>query len=81
MSDYRNHLFSYTAPSRLDTFSYGHVIPPENLIAHTLVNGVLGSQFDFTYDSRGSEKMVRDDFSAMATWTLELSNGLLCSFS
>lgn len=59
MTDYMNHLFSYVPASRLDTFSYGHVIPPENLIAHTLVRGVQGSEFDFTYDVRDSEKMVR----------------------
>lgn len=53
-----NHLFSYVPPHRLDTFSYGHVIPSQNLTAHTLVKGVQGSEFDFTYDARESEKMV-----------------------
>ncbi|KAF4222577.1 hypothetical protein CNMCM5878_003615 [Aspergillus fumigatiaffinis] len=80
MSDYRNHLFSYTAPSRLDTFSYGHVIPPENLIAHTLVNGVLGSQFDFTYDSRDSEKMILDLGRTVATLCQAIPDGVVAFF-
>lgn len=58
MSDYLSHLFSYVPRDRLDTFSYGHVIPAENLTAHNLALGVQGSQFDFTYDGRNSEKMV-----------------------
>jgi chromosome transmission fidelity protein 1 len=58
MSDYMNHLFSYVPKDRLDTFSYGHVIPSENLTVHTLAQGVGGSTFDFTYDGRDSEKMV-----------------------
>lgn len=58
MADYARHLFSYVSPDRLDTFSYGHVIPPENLMALTLPSGVGGLNFDFTYDVRESEKMV-----------------------
>lgn len=58
MSDYLSHLFSYVPRDRLDTFSYGHVIPSENLTVHNLALGVQGSEFDFTYDGRDSEKMV-----------------------
>ncbi|GFF49572.1 ATP-dependent RNA helicase chl1 [Aspergillus lentulus] len=80
MSDYRNHLFSYIAPTRLDTFSYGHVIPPENLIAHTLVNGVLGTEFDFTYDSRNSEKMILDLGRTVATLCQAIPDGVVAFF-
>lgn len=58
MTDYVNHLFSYVPSTRLDTFSYGHVIPPENLMVMSLPKGVDGSEFDFTYDARDSEKLV-----------------------
>lgn len=58
MSDYANHLFSYVAPERLDTFSYGHVIPKTNLVAQSLTQGLMGMDFDFTYEARGSEKMA-----------------------
>ena len=58
MTDYMHHLFSYVPSSRLSTFSYGHVIPAENLTAQSLVRGIQGSEFDFTYEARDSEKMV-----------------------
>ncbi|KAL4767430.1 helicase C-terminal domain-containing protein [Aspergillus nidulans var. acristatus] len=60
MSDYLNHLFSYVPRDRLNTFSYGHVIPSENLTAHTLARGVTGCEFDFTYAGRDAEKMILD---------------------
>jgi chromosome transmission fidelity protein 1 len=61
MSDYMNHLFSYVPPERLDTFSYGHVIPHTNLVAQSLTKGLMGSDFDFTYEARNSEKMVSNN--------------------
>lgn len=67
MSDYANHLFSYVAPARLGTFSYGHVIPPTNLVAQSLTRGILGTDFDFTYEARGSEKMVRFLYASVAS--------------
>jgi chromosome transmission fidelity protein 1 len=57
MSDYAAHLFSYLPPGRLETFSFGHVIPPENLIAQTMPKGILGSEFNFTFEARNSENM------------------------
>lgn len=58
MSDYANHLFSYVPTDRLETFSYGHVIPSENLTTISLARGVSGCDFDFTYDGRDYENMV-----------------------
>lgn len=58
MSDYVNHLFSYLPPERLETFSYGHVIPKSSLVAQSLTQGLMGNEFDFTYEARNSEKMV-----------------------
>jgi len=58
MTDYADYLFSYVTGERLDTFSYGHVIPADNLAARTLSRGVLGTEFDFTYKARDSDKMV-----------------------
>jgi hypothetical protein len=39
-------------------FSFGHVIPRENLTAHTVSHGVLGSEFNFVYEIRNSNKLV-----------------------
>ncbi|GKZ51100.1 ATP-dependent DNA helicase chl1 [Aspergillus brasiliensis] len=80
MTDYMNHLFSYVPASRLDTFSYGHVIPPENLTAHTLIRGVQGSEFDFTYDARDSEKMIMDLGRTIATLCHVIPDGIVAFF-
>ncbi|XHG09198.1 ATP-dependent DNA helicase chl1 [Aspergillus wentii] len=80
MNDYMNHLFSYVPPHRLDTFSYGHVIPSQNLTAHTLVKGVQGSEFDFTYDARESEKMIIDLGRTVATLCQIIPDGVVAFF-
>jgi chromosome transmission fidelity protein 1 len=58
MSDYEQHLLSYLDPSRLTTLSCGHVIPPSNLLAAPVVRTADGTEFDFTFEKRTSEKMV-----------------------
>lgn len=58
MSDYADHLFSYVSPEQLETFSFGHVIPPRNLTARILAKGLMGSDFNFTFDQRNSDSMV-----------------------
>ncbi|KAJ5999187.1 hypothetical protein N7451_006997 [Penicillium sp. IBT 35674x] len=80
MSDYATHLFSYVAPERLGTFSYGHVIPPTNLVAQSLTRGILGSEFDFTYEARGSEKMITDLGRTIATLCQVIPDGVVAFF-
>lgn len=70
MADYSHHLFSYVPPHRLSAFSYGHVIPSKNLTAHTLAKGIIGSDFDFTYENRHSDKMV----SVTTVYTISTNN-------
>lgn len=57
MSDYADYLFSYL-DGRLQMFSFGHVIPRENLYAQAVVRGPSGVEFDFTYQKRKSEAMI-----------------------
>ncbi|KAL4924664.1 DNA helicase [Aspergillus undulatus] len=80
MSDYMNHLFSYVPKERLDMFSFGHVIPPENLTAHNLAQGVLGSEFDFTYEGRDSEKMILDLGQTIARLCHMIPDGVVAFF-
>ncbi|KAK1146695.1 ATP-dependent DNA helicase chl1 [Aspergillus melleus] len=80
MSDYMNHLFSYVSPNRLDTFSYGHVIPSENLVAHTLGKGIFGSDFDFTYENRNSEKTINDLGRTIAAFCQVIPDGVVAFF-
>ncbi|KAL4882341.1 helicase C-terminal domain-containing protein [Aspergillus karnatakaensis] len=80
MSDYMNHLLSYVPKDRLDTFSYGHVIPSENLTAHFSGRGVGGSSFDFTYDGRDSEKMILDLGRTIANMCRIIPDGVVVFF-
>ncbi|KAF9887134.1 ATP-dependent DNA helicase chl1 [Aspergillus nanangensis] len=80
MTDYIDYLFSYLPSSRLDTFSYGHVIPSANLVAHTLGKGVHASEFNFTFDSRDSEKMIIDLGRTIATICQVIPDGVVAFF-
>lgn len=70
MGDYIRHLFAYVDPARLKTFSCGHIIPKENLIAVPVAKGPGGIDFDFTYDKRNSPAMI----NALGSCLLQLSN-------
>ena len=70
MDDYIRHLFPYVDPTRLKTFSCGHIIPKENLIALPVAKGPGGIDFDFTYDKRHSPAMME----ALGNCLLQLSN-------
>lgn len=58
MSDYDQHLLSYLDPSKIMTLSCGHVIPPSNLLAIPVVQTLNGSEFEFTFEKRNTEKTV-----------------------
>ena len=58
MSDYADYLFSYLAPGQLQTHSFGHVIPPQNLFAETVSSGSFGIEFNFNFENRKSERMI-----------------------
>ncbi|PLB39372.1 DNA helicase [Aspergillus candidus] len=80
MTDYMHHLFSYVPSDRLGTFSYGHVIPSENLIVHSLAKGVLGTQLDFTYEARNSEKLIMDLGRTIASLCQAIPDGVVAFF-
>jgi chromosome transmission fidelity protein 1 len=58
MSDYADYLLSYLAPDRLQTYSFGHVIPPQNLFAEAISSGSSGIEFNFNFENRKSEQMI-----------------------
>ncbi|RAL08409.1 DNA helicase [Aspergillus homomorphus CBS 101889] len=80
MTDYMNHLFSYVPSDRLRTFSYGHVIPSENLTVHTLGRGVQGSSLEFTYGCRDSELTVLDLGRTIASVCNVIPDGVVAFF-
>lgn len=58
MSDYSEYLLSYLDKDRLQTFSFGHVIPATHLFAQAVTKGPSNIEFDFTYGKRGSDSMI-----------------------
>ncbi len=60
MSDYADYLFSYLPTERLETFSFGHVIPSQNLLAEVVASDVSGIDFNFSFENRRSEKMISE---------------------
>jgi hypothetical protein len=58
VSDIVSQLFSHLSPSRLTTFSCGHIIPTSNL--HTLVisQGPQGKELEFKYSQQGDHALV-----------------------
>ena len=60
MSDYADYLFSYLREGRLRDFSFGHVIPPENLLAQVVALGPSNGDFEFTFEKRKSGLMMQD---------------------
>ncbi|RAH83000.1 ATP-dependent DNA helicase-like protein [Aspergillus japonicus CBS 114.51] len=80
MADYMNHLFSYVPSERIDTFSYGHVIPSENLTVHTLGRGVQGLNLEFTYGSRNFEAMILDLGRTIASVCNVIPDGVVAFF-
>lgn len=69
MDDYVRHLFAYVDPARLKTFSCGHIIPKENLIALPVASGPGGAEFDFSFDKRNSPATM----DALGNCLLQLS--------
>lgn len=80
MDDYVRHLFAYVDPARLRTFSCGHIIPKENLIAVPVAKGPGGIDFDFTFDKRNSPAMVEALGSCLLQLSSTIPDGLVVFF-
>ena len=80
MSDYSDYLFSYLDDDRLQTFSFGHVIPPSNLLAQAVGKGPSGLDLEFTYEKRGSEKTILELGDLILQACGVVSDGLVVFF-
>ncbi|KAL9100934.1 MAG: hypothetical protein Q9163_003749 [Psora crenata] len=58
MDDYARNLFPYLDQNRLKTWSCGHIIPKDNLLALPVSTGPGGTDFDFTFKKRNSLLMI-----------------------
>ena len=80
MEDYVHHLFSHVAPQRLMTFSCGHIIPKENLMALLVGKGFGAMDFDFTYGKRNAPAMVDMLGNYLAELSSNVPDGLVVFF-
>ncbi|OJD24952.1 hypothetical protein ACJ73_03679 [Blastomyces percursus] len=80
MEDYAEHLFPYLDADRLKTFSYGHVIPPDNLTAIPVSKGAFNTEFDFTYGKRNDENMIIDLGRTIAALCRVIPEGVVVFF-
>ena len=80
MDDYVRHLFAYVNPERLRTFSCGHIIPKENLIALPVAKSLCGRDFDFTYEKRNSPSMIDMLGECIIELSVAVPDGLVVFF-
>ncbi|KAK2747298.1 ATP-dependent DNA helicase chl1 [Myotisia sp. PD_48] len=80
MEDYVNHLLSYVPRDKVKTFSYGHVIPQNNLIALNLGVGILNAEFDFTFEKRNSETLITSLGKTIAQACTVIPDGVVVFF-
>ncbi|KAI1608952.1 chromosome transmission fidelity protein 1 [Exophiala viscosa] len=80
MSDYSDYLFSYIERDRLETYSFGHVVPRTNLFAQAVVTGPSGIEFDFTYGKRGAESTIIELGNLIAKTCKVVPDGVVVFF-
>lgn len=61
ISEFREQLFQNAGAdlSRILTFTYGHVVPSENILPIIVCNGPSGKQLDYSYQNRNTLALVR----------------------
>ncbi|EEQ35419.1 ATP-dependent DNA helicase chl1 [Microsporum canis] len=80
MDDYVDHLLSYVPREKVKTFTYGHVIPKDNLIAIPVARGMDNVEFNFTFDQRQSEKMITSLGQMIARFCSVIPDGVVVFF-
>jgi chromosome transmission fidelity protein 1 len=80
MSDYAEHLFSYLPAGKLQTYTFGHVIPQENMLAQPVARGPSNIEFDFTFGKRGSESIIIELGSTILRVVKTVPDGVVVFF-
>lgn len=80
MSDYEQHLLSYLDPSRIQTLSCGHVIPPSSLLAIPISQTGSASDFDFTFENRNKPKTLTDLGNTIHMMAQHIPDGVVVFF-
>ena len=80
MDDYARHLFAYVDPGRLKTWSCGHIIPPENLIAMPVATASDGTSFEFTFEKRSSIRVLDALGESLISLAARVPDGMVVFF-
>ena len=80
MEDYVRHLFAEIDPTRLRTWSCGHIIPKENLIVSLIDKASSGVAFDFVYGKRNSANLINGLGESLFQLAEVIPDGLVVFF-
>ena len=80
MDDYARHILAYVSPDRLMTWSCGHIIPKDNLIAIPVATSPDGIVFDFTYEKRSSSLIMTALGGCLARLAACVPDGMVVFF-
>ncbi|XP_062991006.1 ATP-dependent DNA helicase DDX11 [Elgaria multicarinata webbii] len=82
VADFREQLLvcAGVAADRIEEFSCGHVIPPENILPIILCSGPSNQQLEFTYEKRGLPQMVDETGRILCNLCNIVPGGVVCFF-
>ena len=80
IDDYMQYLLAYVDPTRIQTFSCGHIIPRENLLALSIGKGIKGVDFDFTFEKRSSPAIINALGNSLIEISASIPDGLVVFF-
>ncbi|XP_061494663.1 ATP-dependent DNA helicase DDX11 isoform X2 [Rhineura floridana] len=82
VADFREQLLvcAGVGADRIEEFSCGHVIPPENILPIILCSGPSNQQLEFTYEKRGLPQMMDETGRILCNLCNVVPGGLVCFF-
>ncbi|KAH0617052.1 hypothetical protein JD844_028656, partial [Phrynosoma platyrhinos] len=82
VADFREQLLLCAGVSteRIEEFSCGHVIPPDNILPIILCSGPSNQQLEFTYEKRGLPQMMEETGRILCNLCNIVPGGMVCFF-
>ncbi|KIY49612.1 DNA repair helicase [Fistulina hepatica ATCC 64428] len=80
MSDVINQLFSRVAPERISSFSCGHVVPSQNLLALALTKGPRGGELEYKAGRQNNPDVIAELGQILINFACVVPRGLVVFF-
>nr|XP_028601374.1 ATP-dependent DNA helicase DDX11 isoform X2 [Podarcis muralis] len=82
VADFREQLLvcAGVGADRIEEFSCGHVIPPDNILPIILCSGPSNQQLEFTYEKRGLPQMMAEVGRILCNLCNVVPGGVVCFF-